>query len=163
MAIGGVEISAGDEADAVVAFCRVLGSLRVGVAHLHLAGCVDARPDGVAAHPPLARPPHCSGLPPATFPPRCGPYWGTEIFCALAVQCSRIAPRWECHGTGQTARSPTATRPRPPLDVAGRSQRSPMTMLPGCSPWPPWWRRPPRRGPRRQSRRARRPGETLRP
>ena len=63
MAIGGVEISAGDEADAVVAFCRVLGSLRVGVAHLHLAGCVDARPDGVAAHPPLARPPHCSGLP----------------------------------------------------------------------------------------------------
>jgi hypothetical protein len=45
MAIGGVEISAGDEADAVVAFCRVLGSLRVGVAHLH------ARPRGVAAHP----------------------------------------------------------------------------------------------------------------
>ena len=29
----------------------------------------------------------------------------------------QLAPRWECHGTGQTARSPTATRPRPPLDV----------------------------------------------
>ena len=104
MAIGGVEISAGDEADAVVAFCRVLGSLRVGVAHLHLAGCVDARPDGVAAHPPLARPPHCSGLPPATF-------WSIlgdgDILCTC---CSVLQDRPEVGVPWDGANSPIAHR-----------------------------------------------------
>ena len=64
--------------------------------------------------PPLARPPHCSGLPPATFWSILGDgdILGT---CCSVLQDPQLSPRWECHGTGQTA-----TRPRPPREGRAR-------------------------------------------